>query len=157
MGSVLIVVRGMILVHSVPAALTQEPVTINQDMKALVPGKGVDGEFLLFFMKGLKGFILDLVEESAHGTKCLRTEVFERIKITIPDLDEQIEIIKKLKGKLRVIDPLIGDAQQGVELFKERRTALISAAVTGKIDVRDWTPTTRPQQKHPEPPHEQTA
>ncbi|WP_163372736.1 restriction endonuclease subunit S [Endozoicomonas acroporae] len=156
-GSVLIVVRGMILAHSVPVALTQAPVTINQDMKALVPGKGVDGEFLLFFMKGLKGFILDLVEESAHGTKCLRTEVFERIKITIPDLDEQIEIIKKLKEKLRVIDSLIDDAQQGVELFKERRTALISAAVTGKIDVRDWKPTAHPQQKHPEAPHEQTA
>lgn len=156
-GSVLIVVRGMILVHSVPVALTQEPVTVNQDMKALVTDKGVDGEFLLFFMKGLKRFILDLVEESAHGTKCLRTEVFERMKITIPDLDEQIEIVKKLKGKLRVIDSLIDDAQQGVELFKERRTALISSAVTGKIDVRDWTPTAHPQQKHPEAIHEQTA
>ena len=138
LGSVLIVVRGMILVHSVPVALTQKAVTVNQDMKALIPIKGIDGEFLLFFMKGLKDFILDLVEESAHGTKCLRTEVFERMKIAIPDFDEQIEIVKELKERLNAIDSLIDDAKQGIELFQERRTALISAAVTGKIDVRDW-------------------
>ncbi|WP_216636480.1 restriction endonuclease subunit S [Endozoicomonas ascidiicola] len=137
-GSVLIVVRGMILVHSVPVALTQKSVTINQDMKALIPAKGIDGEFLLFFMKGLRHFVLDLVEESAHGTKCLRSEVFERMKIAIPEYEEQVEIVALLKERLNIIDSLIDDAQEGTVLLQERRTALISAAVTGKIDVRHW-------------------
>jgi type I restriction enzyme S subunit len=137
-GSVLIVVRGMILVHSVPVALTQSEVTINQDMKALIPTRGIDGEFLLFFMKGLRDFILDLVEESAHGTKCLRSEVFERMKITMPALEEQIGIVAQLKERVGIVDSLIEKAQCGIELLNERRTALISAAVTGKIDVRNW-------------------
>ena len=137
-GSVLIVVRGMILVHSVPVALTQLEVTINQDMKALIPEKNINGEFLLFFMKGLKGLILDLVEESAHGTKCLRSELFDRMKIAVPEYSEQIQIVTKLKERIGVIDSLIEKANCGVELLNERRTALISAAVTGKIDVRNW-------------------
>ena len=137
-GSVLIVVRGMILVHSVPVALTEREITINQDMKALLPANHVDGEFLLFFIKGLRDYILDLVEESAHGTKCLRSEEFERMKIAIPELQEQIEIVAKLKSKLGVIDRLIESAEYGIGLFRERRIALISAAVTGKIDLRNW-------------------
>ena len=137
-GSALIVVRGMILVHSVPVALTQREVTINQDMKALIPAKHINGEFLLFFIKGLKDLILDLVEESAHGTKCLRSEVFDRMKIAVPDYSEQIQIVTKLKERIGVIDSLIEKSNCGVELLNERRSALISAAVTGKIDVRNW-------------------
>jgi type I restriction enzyme S subunit len=41
---------------------------------------------------------------------------------------------KALGGK---IDPLKAKAERGIELLKERRSALISAAVTGKIDVRE--------------------
>lgn len=36
------------------------------------------------------------------------------------------------------IDSLIVKAESAIQLMKERRTALISSAVTGKIDVRDW-------------------
>ena len=137
-GSVLMVVRGMILIHSVPVALTIREVALNQNMKALLPKKSVDGEFLLFYIKGIRDFILDLVEESAHGTKCLRTEEFERMKISIPPLAEQVEITGILKRKINIIDSLIAIAINGVKLLEERRTALISAAVTGKIDVRNW-------------------
>jgi type I restriction enzyme S subunit len=43
-----------------------------------------------------------------------------------------------LKKKIGEIDSLIGKAKFGIELLQERRTALISAAVTGKIDLRNW-------------------
>lgn len=43
-----------------------------------------------------------------------------------------------LQKSLSTIDDLIAITQKGIELSQERRTALISAAVTGKIDVRDW-------------------
>ena len=137
-GSVLIVVRGMILIHSVPVALTLKRLTVNQDMKALIPANKVSGEYLLFLLMGLRDFILDLVDNSAHGTKCLRTEMFERMKIAIPNINEQKEIIAQLKKKLNGIDSLFEKTYLAIDLLKERRTALISAAVTGKIDVRNW-------------------
>ncbi|MGB1250547.1 MAG: restriction endonuclease subunit S [Candidatus Promineifilaceae bacterium] len=137
-GSVLIVVRGMILDHSVPTAFTTKTVTINQDMKALVPSQNLDGEFLLWVLKGLRDYLLSHTDSSAHGTKCLATERLERTSITIPCLNEQRELVRGLKEKLSRIDSLRESAASVSMLLQERRTALISAAVTGKIDVRGW-------------------
>jgi type I restriction enzyme, S subunit len=53
-----------------------------------------------------------------------------------PSKAEQSEIVKFLESELDKFDPLIAEAQLAISLLQERRTALISAAVTGKIDVR---------------------
>lgn len=57
-----------------------------------------------------------------------------------PDKKEQTEIVKYLDRETAKLDTLLSEAQRGIELLKERRSALISAAVTGKIDVRNWEP-----------------
>jgi type I restriction enzyme S subunit len=54
-----------------------------------------------------------------------------------PEQDEIVALIDKQTGKM---DKLVTRAEVAAELLQERRTALISAAVTGKIDVRTWTP-----------------
>ena len=59
-------------------------------------------------------------------------------KLVIPSLNEQQEIVKFISGQVSRVDRLIDEAEKAVALIQERRTALISAAVTGKIDVRDW-------------------
>lgn len=137
-GAVLIVVRGMILDHSIPVALSKVVITINQDMKALIPNHEINGEYLLYCLKGMRDNMLDLVESSAHGTKCLRTEQFDRMELPLPPLNEQLNIVSQLKKELERIDKLVLNTISMIELAAERRTALISAAVTGKIDVRDW-------------------
>lgn len=137
-GAVLMVMRGMILDHSVPVAVSKVHLTVNQDMKALIPHGGLNEEYLLYCLRGLKTSILDLVESSAHGTKCLRTEQFDRMGIPLPPLPEQLEIVNRLKTKICLIDDLALNAESMIKLAQERLTALISAAVTGKIDVRDW-------------------
>jgi len=53
-------------------------------------------------------------------------------------LGEQRAIAEFLNNEIDKIDELIGKAEEGIPLMQERRTALISAAVTGKIDVRNW-------------------
>jgi len=62
----------------------------------------------------------------------------QQMYITLPSLDEQKNLVRHVKRVIADIDRLIEKAQQAVELMQERRTALISAAVTGKIDVRCW-------------------
>ncbi|MEQ8559750.1 MAG: restriction endonuclease subunit S [Henriciella sp.] len=59
-----------------------------------------------------------------------------KIWLALPPLDEQRTIVAKLDKTLKNFDDLICDSGKAVELLKERRAALISAAVTGKIDVR---------------------
>lgn len=76
----------------------------------------------------------------AGGLKRVPSEVISNFSIALPSLDEQINIVKALKDKLLSFDELSLKAIRAIELMKERKTALISAAVTGKIDVRDWQP-----------------
>ncbi|RJT51266.1 restriction endonuclease subunit S [Rahnella variigena] len=73
------------------------------------------------------------------GTKIqLSLEDIKEFILCFPPLDEQEFIASYLDKELLNFEKLDDIAQQQIELLKERRTALISAAVTGKIDVRDW-------------------
>jgi type I restriction enzyme S subunit len=65
-------------------------------------------------------------------------------QIPVPPLGEQREIIKYCKSNAERFSNLIGRAENAIELMQERRTALISAAVTGKIDVRNWVAPAHP-------------
>lgn len=56
--------------------------------------------------------------------------------VALPPLAEQVEIVAFVERELAAIDELVGEADTTIALLQERRTALISAAVTGKIDVR---------------------
>jgi type I restriction enzyme S subunit len=58
--------------------------------------------------------------------------------VALPPIDEQNLIVKLLKKKQATFNKLIDRAETQIDLLQERRTALISAAVTGKIDVRNW-------------------
>lgn len=56
----------------------------------------------------------------------------------LPSVNEQKEIVSYLEQEVAKIELMVKKAHIAIELMQERRTALISAAVTGKIDVRDW-------------------
>jgi len=58
------------------------------------------------------------------------------LEIPLPPLDEQICIVGHINNVITQFNELIVEASNGIALLKERRSALISAAVTGKIDVR---------------------
>lgn len=66
----------------------------------------------------------------------LNTDIIGSIKIPIPPLSEQQSIVNYLDHETSEIDHLIADCETSIQLLKQRRTALISEAVTGKIDVR---------------------
>ncbi|MFO0534010.1 MAG: restriction endonuclease subunit S, partial [Planctomyces sp.] len=57
-------------------------------------------------------------------------------RFPIPTLNEQREIVEFLDTETSKLNSLTAEAERAIELLQERRTALISAAVTGKIDVR---------------------
>ena len=72
------------------------------------------------------------------GVGNLNVGNLERYKIPLPDLVEQTNIVHYLETESAKFDNLIRKSEQAIQLMQERRTALISAAVTGKIDVRSW-------------------
>jgi len=80
------------------------------------------------------------VSVSATGTKVQHTspEKLLSIKVWIPEEPEQEAIADFVDSAIVTFDALESKADQTITLLQERRTALISAAVTGKIDVRAW-------------------
>lgn len=136
--AVLIVVRGMILAHSFPVGLTQVPVTINQDMKALRLREDLEPEFFAYWLDGVGPNLLSLlVDEAAHGTKAIRMDKWRVTAVQIPPRQEQCVIVSFLDKILSDNQRLTATVVQAVQRLQALRTSLISAAVTGKIDVRE--------------------
>lgn len=67
----------------------------------------------------------------------LSQELLKRMPVVLPPENEQAEIASNLERKTGLINEIINETKKSIELLKERRTALISAAVTGKIDLRE--------------------
>ncbi len=135
-GSVLVVVRGMILLHTFPVVQTLTAMAINQDLKALTPAECIHESYLPWLLRGSTNATFGRIDEAAHGTKVLRMEAWTSIQLPVPPIAEQLEIVASVGRRLDTLRQLQAEAEQAIELLQERRTALISAAVTGKIDVR---------------------
>lgn len=136
-GSVLVVVRGMILARTFPVCLTTAPMAINQDLKAVQSGPRLSAEFLAWSLRGTANESLARLDEAGHGTKALRMEAWSSLPLAVAPLSEQGSIVAFLARETARLDTLTAETDRAIALLKERRAALISAAVTGKIDVRD--------------------
>jgi type I restriction enzyme S subunit len=68
----------------------------------------------------------------------LNTSILNQLPIIVPPIEEQREIEAYLDKETARIDQMVGINQQTIDKLKEYRTALITAAVTGKIDLRNW-------------------
>ncbi|WP_422489552.1 restriction endonuclease subunit S [Endozoicomonas sp. ALE010] len=132
------------------------PMTINPQMVLLKRAK-IDSRYLSYFLgtDALQACIFNYNTGSYMPT--MTQENISNLPIFAPPKNEVSAIVQYLEEQVQVIDALIDEQHIFSKYLQERRAALISATVTGKIDVRDWTPTAHPQQKHPEAPHEQTA
>ncbi len=75
-------------------------------------------------------------KQSTNLASISSTNVMD-LPVVLPPTVEQSAIVAFLDSETAKIDTLVGEAQQAISLLKERRSALISAAVTGKIDVRN--------------------
>jgi len=105
-GSLLMVVRGMILARSFPVAVTTCPVTINQDMKALLPLEHDTTAFLLVALRALEPKVLAAIERSSHGTCKLETKVLHSFHMPVPPLAEQRRIVAKVDQLMAWVDQL---------------------------------------------------
>ncbi|WP_243325169.1 restriction endonuclease subunit S [Geothrix sp. SG200] len=135
-GAVLVVVRGMILAHSFPVGITERPVTVNQDMKALRCGGELDARFLFWCLTGFSKILSSLAQESAHGTLKVESDTLKKFAFPVPPIAEQRVIVRFLEGRLEYLDRLVETAGKTVTKLTDYRTALITAATTGQIDVR---------------------
>ena len=101
----------------------------------------IDSRFIYYWTQ--TRFYRAQAESQCTGTsssmKNLGQAQFGSFNIAMPPKDEQMAISQFLENELAKFDALTAEAQCAIDLLQERRTALISAAVTGQIDVRQQT------------------
>ncbi|GAC65288.1 restriction endonuclease subunit S [Edwardsiella tarda] len=116
------------------------------------PYQNLHLEFLRYsFMAALPA----LEQTSTQSTQAnLNIDRIGAVKAVFPPLEEQLDIINYLDDMLYLYYSIEENTNQAIQLLQERRAALISAAVTGKIDVRDWV---APGTQESEEPQEVSA
>ena len=99
----------------------------------------VDLDYLLMFLQSEHGRgLMGLNSPGAAGrNRTIRMDSFLEEEVPLPPLGEQREIVTIFRRDERRIQSLAGKVREAVDLLKELRTALITAAVTGRIDVRE--------------------
>ena len=118
--------------------LEKRAVVSGNSLKLTVDTTNCDINYALNLLRHLKneGAMDDGVNGSAQPALSLGG--LNNIGFLTPPIEEQKEITKFIYNKLLSFNGLIEKAAFAIQLMQERRTALISAAVTGKIDVRNW-------------------
>ncbi|MGH7558900.1 MAG: restriction endonuclease subunit S [Gemmatimonadota bacterium] len=119
-------------------AITERPIAVSQHFIAWLCGGRLLPEYLLRVFDAMQGEL----ERLTMGAT-LRTIGMPHVKelaTPIPPVSEQEQIVAVIRTETAKIDALIVKVRKAIDLLKEFRTALISAAVTGKIDVRDGVP-----------------
>jgi type I restriction enzyme S subunit len=87
------------------------------------------------FMVAAYPYVRDAGNETSQMN--LNAQMVGKIKVPVPPIHEQTDIVENLRQKIGVIDNLANRISKSLDLTQERRAALITAAVTGQIDVRD--------------------
>lgn len=129
---------GTILLAKIGAALllgrvrrTDRPACIDNNMMAIVPNEHLNARFASY---ALQTFDFETLANPGTVPSMDMYALMHR-ETAVPPLVEQEEIADHLDRRLAGIDAALATCRRGIHLAGERRAALISAAVTGKIDV----------------------
>lgn len=133
--------KGSIVVIGIGAtlgkvALTEDVFSCNQQINIITPNEIINPQYLTYSL-------LNQIEQMKHLSNAstigiMNQEKTKKIWIAYPLKNEQLEIVEFISKKTIEFESLLNRSYEQIQLLQERRTALISAAVTGKIDVRNW-------------------
>ena len=121
-------------------AMLENPACLYHGMNLLRirPLSSIDHRFLLYWLKCRSiNQLIKSFAKFAIGQVSVSITNLKEIPVGCPPLIEQTQIADYLDRKTRQIDELRSNEEQTIKLLKEYRQSLISAVVTGKIDVRN--------------------
>jgi type I restriction enzyme S subunit len=117
------------------SALMAIDAAINQNMAAIIPGKRLTGRYLHYQLQHM----CQPIREGGRGANqpALNCDLIADLRIVLPPVSEQLAIADHLDQVAKGTSALSSKIETSIDRLREYRTALISAAVTGKIDVRE--------------------
>lgn len=144
-GAVLVVVRSGVLAHSLPVAIADMPVVINQDLKAFFSNQPLMNEWLAVFLRSSARRLLSTTRRDGTTVQSIQHPLLKATMIPVPPLD----VRRKLLGLLRDAGEKQSSAAShlaATRLILERfRKAVLVAACTGRLTA-DWR-----EHAHPAP------
>jgi len=121
---------------------TRPKILLSDKIFRLFVCDGINKIFFVYLMRS--SFMRTSIKNAISGAEGMANNITKgailAFRFALPPKGEQELIVKFLDQQLGKFDALINRSEKAIELLQERRTALISTAVTGKIDVRDWQP-----------------
>ena len=120
------------------AICEEETALCSADMYPINAVNGLDNRFLYFFMLSDNFTKAAILDSDRVAMPKINRESLSDYRLPVPPVIEQMAICNFIANQNTKLEELESKATKAIELMQERRTALISAAVTGKIDVRGW-------------------
>ena len=120
-------------------------VNLSRGIARIIPNNLLRSDFLVWFFKSNAVDQYWGLSKQGSTFSEVSIETVKELNIVIPPIKEQVDIANYIANESSKFEKLMLSAEKQKDLLIERRTALISAAVTGKIDVRNWQ---HPNQKN---------
>lgn len=114
-----------------------EEANVNQHVCIVRPNERIITEFLYYVLSSTLGQQQIDLCQTGGNREALNFEQLKNFCLILPSIDEQHEIVYKLKKTLNAISLTIEKLSKEIELINEFKTALISEVITGKLDVRN--------------------
>ncbi|WP_257223393.1 restriction endonuclease subunit S [Acinetobacter sp. YH16052] len=113
-------------------------VNLSRGIARIVPNNLLRADFLVWYFKSNAVDQYWGLSKQGSTFSEVSIETVKELNVVIPPLVEQADIAKYLTNESNKFEKLINSAETQKILLQERRTALISSAVTGKINVSNW-------------------
>jgi type I restriction enzyme S subunit len=120
--------------------IAPEDCLCSADMYPLRGTSRLSNPFLMWFMLSEPFSALAVLESERVAMPKINRESLKDVWLALPTIEEQSAIVDFLDTETNKLDALKTEAERGIALLKERRSALIAAAVTGQVDVRGEVP-----------------
>lgn len=109
----------------------------SADMYPMRGHSGMSNQFLFWFLLSEPFSAFAVLEADRVAMPKINRESLNSVQIPRPPINEQMEIVAWVAQSTARLDNLRAKTERSIELLKERRSALITAAVTGQIDLRE--------------------
>jgi type I restriction enzyme S subunit len=148
--SVLMVTRSGILAHTFPVSVNIVPVTVNQDLKALIPSPPLDYLYIAYYLRSAGQAILHSCSRDGTTVSSLDTEALLHFGIPIAPVREQHRIVEAVESYLTRLDDAVATLKRVQQNLTRYRASVLRAAVEGRLvpieaelarrEARDYEP-----------------
>ncbi len=132
-GTLLLVVRGMILARSIPSTISTVRCSFNQDVKAFVPNEGAIPAFLKLWLDINEHKLLGEIETATHGTKRFPMERLNAFPVPVVTRDEQIRLVTLAESS----QERLRSESKNLSALSSVRDALAQELLSGRIRLPD--------------------